>query len=168
MHDHGDPAELLPLDRYRRDVLSRVTPLDPIGLGLLDARGCVLAEDVVADTFERALRGRISLDFRLEEKRRQYASRIARGARKPPTVRVDNSASDFFTVIEVHAADRIGLLYDITRALADLELDVHLAKIGTYGEDVVDAFYVRDLDGQKVNDPEHVREIERSILHKLG
>jgi molybdopterin molybdotransferase len=50
VHDHGDPADLLPLDRYRRDVLARVEPLDAIGLGLLEARGCVLAEDVVADT----------------------------------------------------------------------------------------------------------------------
>jgi molybdopterin molybdotransferase len=50
VHDHGDPAELLPLDRYRRDVLARVAPLDPIALGLLEARGCVLAEDVVAES----------------------------------------------------------------------------------------------------------------------
>jgi molybdopterin molybdotransferase len=48
-HGHSDPAALVPLDRYRRDVLSRVEPLDPIALGLLEARGCVLAEDVVAD-----------------------------------------------------------------------------------------------------------------------
>jgi [protein-PII] uridylyltransferase len=141
---------------------------DGVGLEVFRVSGTGERFDRVARDVDRALRGRISLDFRLEEKRRQYASRIAKGARQPPTVRVDNGASDFFTVIEVHAADHIGLLYDVTRALADLELDVHLAKIGTYGEDVVDAFYVRDLDGQKVNDPEHVREIERSILHKLG
>jgi [protein-PII] uridylyltransferase len=117
---------------------------------------------------DKALRGRLSLDLRIEQKRKQYASRIAKGARRPPSVRVDNQTSDFYTVIEVHAADRVGLLYAITRALADLELDVHLAKIATYGEDVVDAFYVRDLEGQKVSDAEHVQEIERTILHKLG
>jgi [protein-PII] uridylyltransferase len=144
------------------------TRSDGIGLEVFRVSGTGERFDRVARDVDRALRGRISLDFRLDEKRRQYASRIAKGARQPPTVRVDNAASDFFTVIEVHAPDRVGLLYDITRALADLELDVHLAKIATYGEDVVDAFYVRDLEGQKVGDPEHVREIERTILHKLG
>ncbi|HEY8338901.1 MAG TPA: hypothetical protein VIK95_03470, partial [Egibacteraceae bacterium] len=51
-HDHGghhvDPAELVPLDRYRRDLLSRLRPLDAIEVALLEAQGCVLAEDVTA------------------------------------------------------------------------------------------------------------------------
>lgn len=144
------------------------TRSDGVGLEVFRVSGTGERFDRVAEDVDRALRGRISLDFRLEEKRRQYASRIAKGARRPPSVRVDNETSDFFTVIEVHAADRVGLLYAITRALADLELDVHLAKIATYGEDVVDAFYVRDLEGQKVSDAEHAQEIERTILHKLG
>ncbi|MGH2689216.1 MAG: ACT domain-containing protein, partial [Actinomycetota bacterium] len=144
------------------------TRSDGVGLEVFRVSGTGERFDRVAGDVDKALRGRLSLDLRLEEKRRQYASRIAKGARRPPSVRVDNQASDFYTVIEVHAADRVGLLYDITRALADLELDVHLAKIATYGEDVVDAFYVRDLEGQKVSDTEHVREIERTILHKLG
>jgi [protein-PII] uridylyltransferase len=144
------------------------TRSDGVGLEVFRVSGTGERFDRVAQDVDKALRGRISLDVRLDEKRQQYASRIAKGARKPPFVRVDNATSDFYTVIEVHAEDRIGLLYAITRALADLELDVHLAKIATYGEDVVDAFYVRDLEGQKVADPEHVREIERTILHKLG
>ena len=59
-------------------------------------------------------------------------------------VEVDNDASDFFTVIEVGAPDRLGLLFDITRTFAELQLDVHLAKVATFGGRVVDAFYVRD------------------------
>lgn len=46
--DHADPVELVPLDRYRRELLSRIAPLEPIELGLLEAHGCVLAEDVTA------------------------------------------------------------------------------------------------------------------------
>ena len=45
---HVDPGELVALDAYRRDVLARVAPLDPLELGLLEAHGCTLAEDVVA------------------------------------------------------------------------------------------------------------------------
>ena len=69
------------------------------------------------------------------------------------TVHVDNEASDFSTVIEVGASDRIGLLHDITRTFADLQLDVHLAKVATFDGRVVDAFYVRDALGRKMIEP---------------
>ncbi|MGH2705572.1 MAG: ACT domain-containing protein [Actinomycetota bacterium] len=119
---------------------------------------------VVAD-IRKALRGRIAFDVRLAEKRRQYPAPSAGLA--APRVVVDNRSSDFYTVIEVHAADAIGLLFTITRALSDLELDIHMAKVATYGREVVDAFYVWDLDRQKVTDPDHVGEIERTVLHRL-
>ena len=63
--------------------------------------------------------------------------------------------------------DRIGLLYTITQALAEMELDIHVAKVSTYGESVVDVFYVRNLEGQKVVDSEYASEIDRSIRHRL-
>ena len=47
-HDHVEPGELVALDEYRRALLSRIVPLEPIALGLLEAHGCVLAEDVTA------------------------------------------------------------------------------------------------------------------------
>ena len=115
----------------------------------------------------RALAGRISLDLRLAEKRDAY-DRPSKGKREPPRVVVDNKVSDFYTVVEVHATDRVGLLYAITRALADMELDIHAAKVATYADDVVDVFYVRDVDGQKVTDQEHMREIERTVLMRIG
>ena len=95
----------------------------------------------------------------MTEKRRHYPER----SDTPVTVAVDNGASDFFTVIEVGAPDRIGLLYDITRTLAELKLDVHLAKVATYTDRVVDAFYVRDALGRKVTESDDVTSIERSI-----
>jgi [protein-PII] uridylyltransferase len=123
-------------------------------------------ERVAADA-QRALAGKISLDVRLAEKRDAYA-RPSKGKREPTKVLVDNKVSDFYTVVEVHATDRIGLLYAITRALADMELDIHAAKVATYADDVVDVFYVRDVEGQKATDPEHMREIERTVLMRIG
>ena len=81
----------------------------------------------------------------------------------PVRVEVDNEASDFFTVIEVGAPDRIGLLFDITRTFAELQLDVHLAKVATFGGRVVDAFYVRDELGRRVDDLESVAELEDAL-----
>ena len=81
------------------------------------------------------------------------------------TVTVDNATSDFATVIEVGASDRLGLLYDITRTFAELGLDVHLAKVATYEGRVVDSFYVRDVTGRKLaDDPE---EIDRALRVRL-
>ena len=81
---------------------------------------------------------------------------------------MDNRASDFFTVIEIGAADRIGLLYDITSALADLRLDVHLAKVSTFTGRVIDAFYVRDSLGRKVTESHQVGEIEALVRARLA
>ena len=67
-------------------------------------------------TLRRALDGSLSLEGRVEEQRRHYP---LRGVAAPVTVQVDNGASDFSTVIEVGASDRIGLLHDITRTFAD-------------------------------------------------
>ena len=86
----------------------------------------------------------------------------------PVTVVVDTDASDYSTVIEVGAPDRIGLLYDITSALAELTLDVRLAKVATYTGRVIDAFYVRDALGRKVTDPTQVSEIQAAIRSRLG
>ena len=80
---------------------------------------------------------------------------------------VDNTASRDATVVEVHAVDSIGVLYRITRALADLDLNIVSAKIQTLGERVVDAFYVRNLAGDKILDPATLVEVERALLHEL-
>ena len=69
---------------------------------------------------------------------------------------------------QLGATDRIGLLYDLTRTLAGLGLDVHVAKVATYTGRVIDAFYVRDAVGRKVTDPEDVAVIERSMRALLG
>lgn len=115
-------------------------------------------------TLRRAIEGRVSLDHRVREKRRHYP---ARRQDIPVRVSVDNQASDFFTVIEVDAADRIGLLFDVTSTLAEQGLDVHIAKVATYGEHVVDAFYVRDELGRKVEDPAKADELERALRARL-
>lgn len=115
-------------------------------------------------TLRRAVEGRLSLPYRVGEKRKHYPA-----PRRPVPVQVavHNDASDFFTVIEVGAPDRIGLLFDITRTFTELQVDVHLAKVATYGERVVDAFYVRDDLGRKVEDGERIAELERALRARL-
>ncbi len=71
-------------------------------------------------------------------------------------------------MVEVFASDRIGLLYLITRTLFDLRLDIRIAKTGVKGDQIADVFYVRDLEGQKVEDEEQVKEIKRALIHQLS
>ena len=80
-----------------------------------------------------------------------------------PRVLVDNKASASHTVIEVNGRDRPGLLFELTRALTGLNLQVSSAKISTYGEKVVDVFYVKDLFGHKVEHPTKLADIRRTL-----
>jgi [protein-PII] uridylyltransferase len=89
--------------------------------------------------------------------RRQSLPDRARAFTVPPRVLIDNTASATHTVIEVNGRDRPGLLYDVTRGLTDLGLQISTAKISTFGERVVDVFYVKDVFGVKI---EHQRKIE--------
>ncbi|MDQ1518288.1 MAG: [protein-PII] uridylyltransferase [Actinomycetota bacterium] len=125
---------------------------------------------LVESDLNRVLAGRLSLEARLADRARDYAS-----SPRPPSaaparleVSVDNDASDSATVIEVRAPDRIGTLYRITKALAELELDVRLAKVTSLGHEVVDAFYVVDHSGGKLTDEDHLREIQRGIAVHLA
>jgi [protein-PII] uridylyltransferase len=85
-----------------------------------------------------------------------------------PRVRFDNAASAAATVIEVETADRPGLLYDITRAIFESGLSISSAMVATYGERVVDVFYVRDAYGHKLTNPDRLNGIEAQLLHRLG
>jgi len=116
-------------------------------------------------TLRRTIEGSISLEHRVEEQRATYPRRRIATAM---TVRALNDVSEFSTVIEVGAPDRIGLLFDITRTFAELHLDVHLAKVATFDGRVVDAFYLRDALGQKVVDPDRIAEIEGSLRARLS
>lgn len=86
---------------------------------------------------------------------------------RPQQVTIDNSTSSFFTIIEVFSYDLPGLLFRITDALFRCRLDVWVAKIATHVDQVVDVFYVRDFDGQKVDTPDHVAQIKETVMKAL-
>jgi len=112
----------------------------------------------------RAIDGAISIDSAVDEQRRRYPPPRTR---TEVTIQIDNGSSDFSTIVEVGAPDRIGLLHDITQVFADLQLDVHLAKVATYDGRVVDAFYVRDMLGRKIMDESQLDEIRVTIRERL-
>jgi [protein-PII] uridylyltransferase len=66
------------------------------------------------------------------------------------------------TLIEVHTDDRVGVLYAIATAFAELELDIAVARVQTLGREAVDVFSVRDADGRPLDD-DHVAELRLAV-----
>ncbi|MCP1198914.1 [protein-PII] uridylyltransferase [Notoacmeibacter sp. MSK16QG-6] len=92
-------------------------------------------------------------------KKRSKSRRKVRAFSIQPEVSVDNSLSNEFSVIAVEGLDRTGLLSDLTHALSDLSLDIASAHITTFGERVVDTFYVTDLTGAQIESPARQKRI---------
>jgi [protein-PII] uridylyltransferase len=122
---------------------------------------------VIAD-IERALEGKLAVHARVAERARNYGRQVYNPLARGSSVTIDNTASPQATVIDVETGDRIGVLYAIARALAELEVEVRSAKLQTLGVRVVDAFYVTDRRGEKIYDDDRLQEIERAILHNLA
>ncbi|WP_208027639.1 [protein-PII] uridylyltransferase [Rhabdothermincola sediminis] len=156
------------------DVLEAAAHSDDAGMAIETFRvqsafGSVIPWERVVTDIEKALEGKLALHARLEERARIYRrDRIPALAPDPPSVLVDNDISTVATVIEVKAPDAVGVLYKITRAIAELDLDLRSAKVQTLGAEVIDSFYVCDRSGGKVTDPNHLVELERAILHALA
>ena len=116
-----------------------------------------------AKQLQSALAGELDLTAALSEKLKMYRSGKARPRHRPHKIVLDNNSSSFFTIVEVFAYDFPGLLYSITDALFRCKLDVWVAKISTKVDQVVDVFYVRDFDGQKVDSPDQVAAVKAAI-----
>jgi [protein-PII] uridylyltransferase len=123
----------------------------------------------VLANLERALNGQLALEARLAERAKSYRSRRrSAGVLAPPRVTFLDDASSNATVIEVRAPDQQGILHRVTKAMADVGLDIRHASVQTVGDEVLDSFYVRTSTGGKVTDDFHRREVERAILFTLG
>jgi [protein-PII] uridylyltransferase len=116
----------------------------------------------IASNIERTLRGEVRLAEIAPERDMRDVRRGAFAIE--PEVMIDNSLSSRYTVVEVSGLDRTGLLRDLTASLSSLNLNIGSAHIVTFGEKAVDAFYVTDLTGQKINAPSKQAAIKRRLL----
>ena len=121
----------------------------------------------VRSDIESVNKGELEID-ELVEKRKKNISKYKKDVPKsPPKIVFDNSSSDNATIIDIHAHDRTGLLYDITKTLRKLGLLINSAKISTRANQIVDAFYVHDSKNRKVEDPKMIQEIEKLLLKAI-
>jgi [protein-PII] uridylyltransferase len=166
--------------------------LSAAGLTILSAQIFTRTDDIVLDTFfvADAITGNLAgpdqrerfegvLYKALTGEEVDFPALIARqkitrplyqaytGERIPTRIYLDNDASDSRTLIEVEAEDRVGLLYTISQALSELAVDISAAKISTERGAAIDSFYVRELLGSKIVDPERHHAIEHHLRHAI-
>ena len=121
----------------------------------------------IQDDLEKVIDGRIKVE-ELVKKKGNYLHSKKKGLKDAKTtIRIDNDTSDFYTVIDIEANDRFGLLYSITKAMSDMGIYIYIAKITTRLMRVTDSFYVRDIFGQKIYDEKLLKRIKGDLLRTL-
>jgi [protein-PII] uridylyltransferase len=115
---------------------------------------------------EYALADRLNVAEELERKNGETTLIQPHTADRPTQIIVDNETSSFFTIVEVVTFDFPGLLFRVTDALFKCGLDIWVAKIATKVDQVVDVFYVRDFDGQKIDAPQEIN-VVRAAIQKI-
>ena len=160
------------------------------GVQILDAQIATFVDGVVVDVFRvtdpdcpvdaRArrftavsgaivgvLEGRYTVEDLLRDSGRFGRAAQSVPLRTPTVVQVDTETSERYTILDVFADDRQGLLYVITRAIFDLGLSVHAARISTKLDQVVDVFYVTDQAGHKIIAPDRCTVISEAITARI-
>jgi [protein-PII] uridylyltransferase len=110
---------------------------------------------------DKTLRGEVVAREALKD--RDKLKKRDREFRFPTHITFDNEGSDIYTIIEVDTRDRPGLLYDLTRTLAGNNIYIASAVIATYGAQVVDTFYVKDMFGLKLYQKPRQEALDRKL-----
>jgi [protein-PII] uridylyltransferase len=117
---------------------------------------------------EQALSGELSLTEMFASRSPSFTNPSVNAMSVIPHIIIDNEASNVCSVVEITAADRPGLLYDITNTIAELGLSIVTAHISTYGTQAADVFYVKDAFGMKITHATKLKQIKAALLGTIG
>jgi [protein-PII] uridylyltransferase len=139
-------------------------------LGFQDADNSAAVDDParlerIRQNIRKALSGELWLEKALANRRQQRHRTDV--FKVEPRVLIDNNASRTHTVIEVNGRDRPGLLFEVAKALKELGLVISSAHITTYGERVVDVFYVKDVFGMKITQRSKLSRAQKALVEAL-
>ena len=119
----------------------------------------------LSQMIHRTLKGEVIAGEAMRD--RDKIKKRERAFRVPTTITFDNEGSDIYTIIEVDTRDRPGLLFDLTRTLANSNIYIASAVIATYGEQVVDSFYVKDMFGLKFHSEPKQKTLEKRLREAI-
>ena len=143
------------IDRFRvADFLSKTS---------LSAEQCEKIHQELNDVFN----GATDIEHLLQRHRMRWKRRKKM---LNPNIRTDVEFEDHprFTIIDVYAPDMLGFLYRVTGTMSMLGLNISFAKIATRVDGIVDSFYVLDLTGRKLDNPEQRQYVRSEILKVIG
>lgn len=116
-----------------------------------------------------AINSRERFDEIIKDKLKMHTSILESGVpQRNPDLRFDNESSKDFSILEVYAADRLGLLYDLASLLSEFSINIHFAKISTVGDRAQDIFYLTDLKGKKITNRKLITAIKSKISKALA
>jgi [protein-PII] uridylyltransferase len=116
---------------------------------------------------ERSLQAVLSRELcvgELLQRRGRPVGVAATPSRKTATVEVSNHESDFYTIVDVTTNDRLGLLHDLTRTIAEHGCEIYISKAATALDQVIDSFYLKDRDGGKLNGAQRMEGLRAALL----
>lgn len=122
----------------------------------------------VSRAIEDVLVGRVRVEEQLSMGRRISGQERSFPVENAPQIEVDNESSDSYSIIEVFASDRQGLLFMIAKAMFELGLSVHTAKVSTQLDQIVDVFYVTDRSGDKIMEPQTIGDLRKKLATAIG
>jgi len=169
----------------RLGLLAKVTgSLATVGLNIVRADVYTRADNIVLDVFEVCTEefSHVEDELSLAHMARLLSAALRPGSGlgfavphraddstpdRPPSVTFDNNRSEGYTVLQVEAADRLGLLYDVLQVLTVCEVDIAHAIIVTNQGEAADVFYVTGTDGRKLTDTVPLEKIREALLNVL-
>ena len=118
------------------------------------------------ETITKGLEGNFNIEKALNIKWKEIPARF-RAVKAPIRVIIDNKTSDQYTILDIKCKNAPGVLYKITKIITSLGLQINTANVSTYGNRVVDIFYLKNAFGSKVDDNTTIEKVKNSILEEL-
>ena len=129
-----------------------------------EERSMVWAE--VESSLELVLTGVADVGDLVRKRRRPIGSTRS-PSRKDARVLVSNTESDFYTLVDVIADDRLGLLYDATRTIGEHGFEIYISKAATIKDQVTDTFYLKDQNGKKIKNSRALEQLREALLEAI-
>ncbi|NRA08306.1 MAG: [protein-PII] uridylyltransferase [Myxococcales bacterium] len=118
----------------------------------------------VSESLERVLGGELRVEDLLERRARPLSEERRSLSRQPASVEVGNDESEFYSIVDVAADDRLGLLRDLTAVIADNDFEIYISKAAIVLDQVTDTFYLKGPEGKKIKDSERLEKLRSDLL----
>ncbi|MFO1519035.1 MAG: [protein-PII] uridylyltransferase [bacterium] len=138
-----------------------------VTIRFMDSQGNIIREERRYEQLKKDLRdileGKVRVAGLIEDRRKPAWMQKKLARTFPTRIEIDNDVSAYYTVIDIYAHDRVGLLYQILTALSGLGLYVDVSKISTKVDQIADVFYVKDIFGQKITQSDKIKKIQSEL-----